>query len=114
MQPYLVPNSKLMKLSELMKLVKFTFSLRTRMVQVRENFRSSYTNTDCELCKEHSDSQQNLLLCKNLVGSNSVVTSTPCYEDLFSDNVESQLKIALLLQENFKQRKSQIGNMKTN
>ena len=76
------------------------------MVQVRENFKSSYESLNCELCNLHIDSQKNLLICKKLDDGNSLVTTAPAYEDLFSSDAEKQVKIALLLREKFQRRKA--------
>ena len=43
-QPYLLPNSLSKKTSESIQLCRFIFSLRCRMLQVRENYNSSYVS----------------------------------------------------------------------
>ena len=47
------------------------------------------------------DSHQNLLLCK-LLQKDSLVTGTPDYDDLFTNNEEKQLRIDTLPRESFK------------
>ena len=74
------------------------------MLQVRENYKSSYVSLNCELCDLHLDSQKNLLICTKLADGKCVVAASPTYEDLFSFDVEKQIKIAILLREKFGRR----------
>ena len=104
MQSYLLPNKMSTNTMDSTQLCKFVFSLRTRMVQVRDNFKSSYADTNCQLCYQHVDSQPNLLNCK-MLQDDALVAATPEYEDLFSNDAEKQLKIAILLREKFRKRK---------
>ena len=75
-----------------------------RMVQVRENFKSSYADTNCQLCYQHVDYHQNLLNCE-MLQDNSLVAASQEYEDLFSNTADKQLKQAILLREKFRKRK---------
>ena len=63
------------------------------MLEVRENYKSSYASLNCELCDLHVDSQKNLLICTKLTEDKCLVASSPTYEDLFSSDVEKQIKI---------------------
>jgi hypothetical protein len=60
MQEYLGPNE--MGIDE----EKFLFQLRTRMIEVRNNYSGSYLDLRCPLCKAEVDTQQHLLECKKL------------------------------------------------
>ena len=104
MQPYLLPNKMSTNTIDSIQLGKFVFSLRTCMVQVREHFKSSYADTNCLLCYQHVDYQQNRLYCK-MLQDNSLVAATQEYEDLFSNNADKQLKQAILLREKFRKQK---------
>ena len=96
-QPYLLPNKMSTNSSDSTQLCKFTFSLRCRMVQVRDNYKSSNESLTCELCNSHIDSQKNLLVCKALNSDNSIVATSPDYEDLFCCDPEKQLTLAIFL-----------------
>ena len=106
MQPFLKPNKLSSNTSDTTKLGKFIFALRSRMVELRGNFSSKFTNTNCELCAEHLDSQQNLLICKSLNTNNAMVAAPPRYDDLFCDDVEKQMMIGILLRDKVERRKS--------
>ena len=98
-QPYILPNSLSTKTSESIQLCRFVFSLRCRRLQVRKKFKSSYASLNCELCDLHDDLQKNLLICTKLTEDKCLVASSPTYEDLFSSDVEKQIKIAIILRE---------------
>ena len=106
MKPFLKPNKLSSNTSDTTKLGKFIFALRSRMVELRGNFSSKFTNTNCELCAEHLDSQQNLLICKSLNTNNAMVAAPPRYDDLFCDDVEKQMMIGILLRDKVERRKS--------
>jgi hypothetical protein len=104
LQPYLLPNGISTNASDSIQLCRFIFSLRCRMLQVRENYKSSYVSLNCELCDLHLDSQKNLLICTKLADGKCLVAASPTYEDLFSSDVEKQIKIGILLREKFGRR----------
>ena len=108
-QPYLLPNQMSTNLSDSTQLCKLTFSLRCRMVQVKENFKSSNESLTCDLCYSHVDSQKNLLVCKDLNDDNCIVATPPRYEDLFCCDPEKQLSLASILREKLKIRKDKIS-----
>ena len=106
MQPFLKPNKLSSNTSGTTKLGKLIFALRSRMVDLRGNFSSKFTNTNCELCAEHIESQRNLLIWKSLNTNNAIVAAPPRYDDLFCDDVEKQMMIGILLREKVERRKS--------
>ena len=79
------------------------FKFRTRMFNVRNNFRNQYrTNLLCPLCNENEDSQEHLLECKIITEE---LGSVQCqYEDIFSKDPECLLKIAEVLKKAIKVR----------
>ena len=77
MQPYLKPNH--ITISE----AKFIFSARTRMLDVRSNFKNKYSDLKCPNCKEE-DSQPHLLSCEKLVSQSSIISELPKYENIFN------------------------------
>ena len=98
MQQYLLPQKMPTQLA------KFTFMCRTRMLPVGANFKAQNPNPLCPLCKVEYDSQIHLLFCPKLLNINAVCKEVPNYDDLFSQNVEKQQKIANILWENIKKR----------
>ena len=83
---------------------KFLFALRSRMVDVRVNYRDKYFVTICPCCKMEEDSQEHLLSCHMLVDAGTIVRQSPDYQDLFSNNLERQLNITRILKNNFQRR----------
>ena len=74
--------------------------LRTRMVDVKDNFKQKYEdNMSCDLCGEY-ENQQHLLECKTLIENCKSLydDSTIRYEDLFS-TVNKQLSAVKLFTE---------------
>jgi hypothetical protein len=98
MQLYLEPNE--MNIQE----SKFLFALRSRMVDVRANYREKHFITLCPGCKLEEETQEHLLRCINLQETGTVTTTTPEYQDLFSCNLHKQVKIARILRTQFKLR----------
>ena len=74
-------------------LANLLFKFRTRMFNVRNNFRNQYrTNLICPLCREREDSQEHLLECRVIV--RKLNGKQYCYKDIFSENLESLFGIA--------------------
>ena len=82
LQPYLKPG----KMSNMQR--KFIFKFRSMMLDVKVNFPRTQSNLKCEVCGEHEDDQQSILVCEKLNETSSGVINPPKYEDLFSSNVE--------------------------
>ena len=102
MQDYLQPNTASIDES------KFTFALRTRMIDIKCNYRGKHIGQDvlCPVCKEEEDTQQHLLVCDKLVDREALVTELPDYDHLFKDDLEAKLKMSRLLEKHFGKRKS--------
>ena len=97
MQPYLKPN----QLSSIE--AKFIFLVRTRMLDVKANFKNKYHDVKCPNCSEE-DTQSHLLFCDKLVGDSSIVKEVPKYSDIFGNNLEEILKVTRIMSQNFKLR----------
>ena len=88
--------------------MQLLFRLRTRMVNVKNNFSSMYDNLNCELCDDDElDSQKHLIQCKKLLSMSSDQTSKIDlkYDDIFSEP-EEQLRITQYMQIQLKHRES--------
>ena len=80
------------------------FKLRTRMIDVKDNFKTMYNNLDCNLCNEDTvQSDAHLLECSYLINTSTQLNNnhTSEYEDIFGDNKE-QLRITKLYMNLFK------------
>ena len=97
MQPYLKPNQ--ITISE----AKFIFSVRTRMLDLKTNFRNKYSDVKCPNCEEE-DTQSHLLVCEKLVSPSSIITDVPTYEKIFGKNLEEILPVTRILWTNFRLR----------
>ena len=99
MQPYLRPND--IQTQE----AKFIFQLRTRMIDVRLNYRNRYSETICPNCKAAPDDQPHLLECTLLVDTTAVASSSVMYDSLFSSDLQEVVKVSRILNTNFRKRK---------
>ena len=65
------------------------YSLRSRSLDCRENFKSKYSDDFlCQLCGKQNDSQQHILICETInaqVVSSQIANSKVVYEDIFKD-----------------------------
>ena len=77
LDPYLASNSITTEEKQTL------FKLRTRMVEVKTNFKSHYgQDLTCKFCSE-DDTQSHLLSCKELVAN--LDTSEVTYSDIYKD-----------------------------
>ena len=89
--------------------VSTLFSLRSRSVECRKNFKNSYKENDllCPLCEMECDSQQHMLRCsvlsKHLL-SNNVSNDQIEYEDIFR-SCRKQKEVTTLFKELIEIRK---------
>ena len=105
-QPYIRAG----KMSNLQR--KFLFQLRSRMLDVKVNYQGSHTSLQCELCGKHEDSQESLLSCEKLKDSTGLVSELPVYDDLFAQDVQTQMKIVAILKKKYDLRNKLIKEMK--
>ena len=99
MQKYLEENE--MSIHE----CKFLFSLRSRMIDVKTNYREKHSDTMCPCCEETEDSQQHLLSCSKIESDGEIVSSVPDYQDLFGSNLSKQVNMSRILKNRFGKRK---------
>ena len=93
LQEYLGSESKIS-----LKEKAFMFAVRTRMIDLKSNFKAGKRDLKCRLFDKHEEDQKGLLLCSAL---NSDPSRTPLYTDLFSERKEKTTYIALILKEKF-------------
>ena len=98
-QPYLLESKFITTEKQLL------FALRTRMTDVKVNFRSMYQNLNCDLCTDNEiQSDNHLLQCSTIIEECSQLSSdiSSEYEDIFSNDVQNQMKITKLYSAVFK------------
>ena len=93
LQNYLKADNKLTT-----KEKSFTFAVRTRMLELKANFKRGKNDLNCCLCNKHEENQQMLLKCSALNSEPIVDTH---YSDLFCQNKEKVIEIAMILKKNF-------------
>ena len=93
LQDYFLPNAMSIKQCNLL------FSLRADMVNVRRNFKHSFTDMICPICHDSTqlDTQPHILQCvKLLENENLMMKNTISYSDIFSQEVHKQVKVTKL------------------
>ena len=82
-----------------LKNIQVLFKLRTRMVQVKANFKSGLDSLICDVCNIEEDSQFHLLNCEELLNQCEALYNDDSveYDDIFS-NTEKQLKAVNLFE----------------
>ena len=98
-QEYLLPNKTSLKLA------KFIYHARNRMLEFKSNFGNKYSDLKCPVCLDQNsiDNQQHLLECVSL-NDNSLVQCAPAYKDLFSEDLTKLIIIASVIDKKFKKR----------
>ena len=86
---------------------KFIFKVRTRMLQMKCNFKNQFKNNyTCDLCKINMDNQEHLLECKVLQHFVPEIQNTHVkYKDIFG-NVEKIIPAAKLLYKVYNEREA--------
>ena len=80
------------------------FKMRSRISNVKVNFRGKYESFQCDVCEEEDENQEHLMKCKEINKNKNDSEKIPNYEKLFKYNVESLKKIAQCVMENLKIR----------
>ena len=104
MQDYLKPNVSTIDES------KFTFAARSRMIDLRCNYKGQYSDSDvlCPLCGKEEDSQPHLLVCEELPEEDALVEHTPAYSQLFGDSLDEMNQISRILERQYRKRKAKL------
>ena len=86
---------------------KMIFKFRTRMINVKENFRSSYKNLNCRFnCFNQIENQEHLLVCSQLPQEISTID----FNQLFTNNPNVS-EVAKKLEQNLKVRDKLIEDL---
>ena len=79
---------------------QFIFAARTRMLDVKANFKSSESDLSCRKCRNATESQEHLLSCEALLDGNLVLNS-PHYEDILGVDREKIIVMGRILIEKY-------------
>ena len=81
------------------------------MLDVKTNYKNRYTHTDvkCPFKCDSEDTQEHLLECEE-IETNSLIDKMPNYEELFSAEINQQIKVGKILGERFKRRKKLLSS----
>ena len=90
---------------------KLLFSLRTRSIDVKRNYKNKFKfNMLCSLCKDESEeeSEPHLLRCSKILSEvkNDIDVINAKYGNIFSDNIEDQVKTTKIFSKVLKQKSS--------
>ena len=81
---------------------RFAFAVRSRGLDLKNNFKLGKADLKCRLCKELLEDQEHLLNCPALRNDDQTQTiSQPPYSDMFSKNIEELKKITKILLNKF-------------
>ena len=76
----------------------FTFHLRSRMVNLKCNFKSLHKDLKCRICDNHEENQEGLLICQALKDDE---TFSGSYSDIFSQDKKKITNTAVVLKKKF-------------
>ena len=96
LQDYLKPGNNLT-----IQMKAFIFSARSRMINVKCNYKTGQTDLKCRKCSSEDEDQEHLLKCAALLDNSIVSGDIPEYQDLFSTNTEKVAKISNILKSKF-------------
>lgn len=80
---------------------QFAFAARTRMLDVRGNFKIGQVDAKCRRCLNSEETQEHLLHCPTLMDG-GVVSDVLQYDDLLGEDTQKIKNIARILLEKFK------------
>ena len=101
MQNYLKPSR--IKISQIE--IETIFKLRSRMTDVKLNFRSKYENLECRACFREDESQKHIYECIEVIKNNQNKTKMIQFENIFGENTRYQVEIAKIFLENLNKLK---------
>ena len=92
---------------------KFTFLVRSRMLDLGDNYQNKSSDLNCPVCEDKStrDSQSHLMVCPKL-NENQIAQKAVHYEDIFEDDFEKQMEVARIMDKNFRKRKEILRSKK--
>ena len=105
LQPYLRPGVVDLTIKE----KAFIFEARSRMMDIRDNFKNGKSDLLCRACNVEVEDQPHLLRCTKLVENGEIVQDIPNYSDLFGEDAVKIAAVSRILQRKFTLLKSYIN-----
>ena len=84
--------------------IETIFKMRSRMADVKLNFRGKYENLECRACYQEEESQKHLYECLEILKNKQTKTKMMKYEYIFGENSRFQVEIAKHFLENIEIR----------
>ena len=91
MQNYLKPSRVKATKSE----IQTIFELRSRVTDVKLNFRGKFENLECRVCQNNEESQKHAYECDDILKLRRIKNQKTEYENIFGQNKRKQIQIAL-------------------
>ena len=87
---------------------KLLFQIRTRMLNVKANFKNNHSDLSCPLlCGHKEDNQQHILECPILLQNiNDITTDKIEYDDISSSDISKQIRALRIISNLWKKRKT--------
>ena len=80
------------------------FKMRSRVTNVKMNYKGNYENLDCSVCNKENESQKHIIECSEILKHRKDMTKVIEYEKLFGENVRIQKEIVNCFMENMKMK----------
>ena len=80
----------------------FIFKVRSRMLDVKNTFKTSNSELLCRMCNIDEESQRHLLVCQSLSDSSIIASNSVVYEDILDIHVDKLAIIGRILIQKFK------------
>ena len=89
MQKYLKASNFKIKIEEKQEI----FKMRSRVSDVKMNFKGKYENLECDICQNEYETQIHLIECNEINKGKKEYEKPPDYEEMLKTNVQNQLEI---------------------
>ena len=81
---------------------QFIFHARSRMLNLKSNFKQGVSDISCSACKIEEESQRHLLQCTALADNSVLPNNVPQYDDLMGQDLQKVEAIGRILRAKFK------------
>ena len=96
MRNYFKPNG----INQTKEEIQLIFKLRSRMTDIKMNFKGIYDQLKCNACEKEEETQEHIIKCEELLKRNEEVVLVPVYGKIFNGNVKEQVQVARIVQQN--------------
>ena len=100
MQTYLKPTRTKISKEERQNI----FKLRSRVTDVKMNYKRKYENLTCKACKEEEETQEHILECKEIEKEEPSIKSKLKFETIFKGSIEDKAYIARIFEKKMRIR----------